>query len=403
MATRRKDSSSISSRVSRFRIKASLKRLLAALSLFVFLVGMGLPVMAEPYSAGQDHTKASEYYSYAAKEKPAELSSDKKPVLLKGYVNYRVPKGTPIKLKLSIVPTSGLRLMDRDLEGKLHPAKEGQLITAKTTEDIFVGTNKVIPEGTIFYGEVSKIHPQRRVGRPGHLDISFKNLKLPNGKTFAFTAEADNFKKSTAKTKLKGFGLIAAHAAGGAVVGALVAYQIFGLQHTIEMHGYNIAGGAAGGALLATGFAIMRKGPKATLEPGDDLNMRINTDLLIPIAQEPTVKEEPPEVSGLKIKILKMKKKNDGLGNKLLYLDLSVQNTTSKCFKSIDLFLEDSNGNRNSLSPGGGFEEAISFDVEPHSLRHLKICFTLEWPKLPHDLVWLDHHSRQPVHVMPLF
>lgn len=383
-------------------------RAVATAMIGLFLFGSISPALARPYSAAQDHTRSSDYYSYAAdpagKNGGEGDSSDNERVLLKGYVNYRVPKGTPIKLKLSIVPTSGLRLMDRDLDGNLHPAKKGQHITAKTTEDIFVGTNKVIPEGTIFHGEVSKIYPQRRVGRPGHLDIAFSHLVLPDGKQFAFRAEADNFKKSTVKTKAKGFGIIAAHAAGGAVLGALVAYQIFGLKYTIQMHGYNIAGGAAAGALLATGFAIMRKGPKATLEPGDDLNMRINTDLLIPIAQKPSIhKKGPPEVEGLNIRILKMKKKRDGLGNKVLFLDLSVDNSTSKRFKSIDLFAEDSNGNRNALSSAGGFEETISFEIEPHSLRRLKICFTLEWPKLPHKLVWLDHHTRQPVHVMPLF
>ena len=388
------------------RTPRSLVALLATLAVAASTV---LPVTARPYSAAQDHERNDDYYSYSRNDDALnpemfEKEGEQKKVVLQGHVTYKVPKGTPIKLKLSIVPTSGLRLMDRDLDGNLHPAKLHQKITAKTTEDIFVGTNRVIPQGTVFYGEVSKIYPQRRVGRPGHLDISFSHLTLPDGKTFAFKVDADNFKKSTAKTKLKGFGIIAAHAAGGAVVGALVAYQIFGMKLTIQMHGYNIAGGAAAGALMATGYAIMRKGPKATLEPGDDLNMRINTDLLIPIAQEPSVvADSTPQVEGLDIKIKSLKKKGDGLGQKLLYLDLLVDNHTSKRFKSIDLFAEDTNGNRNPISPGGGFEEVISFDIEPHSLRRLKLCFALEWPKLPHKLVWLDHHTRQPVHEMPLF
>ena len=260
----------------------------------------------------------------------------------------------------------------------------------------------MIPEGTIFYGAVSKIYKQRRVGRPGWLDLSFSHLKLPDGKTFAFRAEADNFKKSTLKTKAKGFGIIAAHAAGGAIVGAITAFYICGLEKTIEMYGYNVAGGAAAGALIATGFAIMRKGPKATLEPGDDLNLRIDTDLLMPIAQDPTVKKEPPKVDGFNVKIVKIKRKSDGLGKQLLFVSLAIDNSTNQYYRSIDLFAVDTNGNRNALSTHGGFEESCGFTIEPHSLCRKNICFALEWPKLPHKLVWLDHHSRQPIHVLPL-
>lgn len=381
-------------------------RQVVCLTLLVcFLSSSVGPVMARAYSAAQDHKRSSEYYSDSDDPNETEYKEDgeEKRVVLKGFVNYRVPKGTPIKLKLSMVPTNGLRLLDRDMDGKLHPAKLGQKITAKTTEDIFVGTNKVIPQGTVFHGQVSKIYPQRRVGRPGHLDIKFSHLVLPDGKKFAFRIDADNFKKSTAKTKLKGLGIIAAHAAGGAVVGAIAAYYVCGMRMTVEMYGYNIAGGAAAGALMATGYAIMRKGPKATLEPGDDLNMRIDTDLLMPIAQEPTVRKGPPTVKGLNVKIKKIKKKGDGLGRKICFVTLQIDNNTKKYFKSIDLFAEDSNGNRNPLSTYGSFDEAISFTVEPHSLTRKKICFALEWPKLPHNLVWLDHHSRQPIHVIPLF
>lgn len=226
---------------------------------------------------------------------------------------------------------------------------------------------------------------------------------MPDGRKFAFSADADNFKPSTMKSKAKGFGLIAAHAAGGAVLGALFAYQIFGLSSTISMHGYNIAGGAAAGALLATGFAIMRKGPKATLEPGDDLNLRIDTDLLMPMTVEPKAKKAPPAIAGLKIDIEKVKPVNDGVGNKLMKMDVAIDNQTAKRFYSIDLFMEDSNGNRDSLSSGGGFDSEISFTVEPNSYSHKRLYFTTEWPKLKHRLVWIDHKTRQPIHTMSWF
>ncbi len=111
-------------------------------------------------------------------------------------------------------------MMERDLDGNLLPAKLGEEITAKISEDLFIDDNKVIPEGTIFHGYVSKILPARRVGRPGSLVLSFDQIITPDGRKFAFKAEADNFKPSTFKSKAKGFGIIAAHAAGGGHCGS---------------------------------------------------------------------------------------------------------------------------------------------------------------------------------------
>src|SRR5262249_17270796 len=154
----------------------------------------------------------------------------------------------------------------------------------------------------------------------------FGSFQTPDGRKFSFHAEADNIRKSTAKSKLKGAGIITAHMAGGAVVGALIAYEIFGLQETIAMHGYNIAGGAAAGALMALGVALMRHGPKAVLEPGDDLNMEIDKDLLIPAATAPTVKAPPPSIPGFEIQVLKTKVIKDGIDGYLLQVKAQIEN-----------------------------------------------------------------------------
>ena len=244
-----------------------------------------------------------------SKENAEKPEPKKSKYLIEGSVDYLVPSGTPFKLKLAAVPTHGaaLKLADRDLDGKLFPAKVGDIITARTSEDMFVDDNKVIPEGTIFHGVVSEVEPPRRVNRKGWLKISFNSLTTPNGRDFVFQCKADNFQKSTVKSKLKGAAGIASFSAGGAIVGALVAYQIFGLHETIAMHGYNIAGGAAGGALLATCYAVMRHGAKATLEPGDDLNMAIDTDLLMPAATDASTRKAQSNRKGVDIKILKIK------------------------------------------------------------------------------------------------
>ena len=325
------------------------------------------------------------------KPEPSTPPSSK---LLRGQVVYTLPSGTPVKLKLATVPAHPMHLMNRDIEGNLYPARLGQTITARTVEDIYIDSNKVIPEGSIFSGSVSEILPPRRVGRPGSLVLSFDELVTPDGRKFAFRAEADNHKASTMKTKTKGFGIIAYHAFGGAIVGALVAYELFGMEKTIAMHGYNIAGGAAAGALIATGYAIMRKGPKATLEPGDDLNMTIDQDLLMPIATTPTRNKVIVDEPGLKIEIEKSKIVNDGLGEHFITVDATVNNDSDNDLSSIDLFLEDTNKDRHPLCSSPDEDSQFLFHLEPHSKQHLHISFLTPYPKLKQHLVWLDHETK---------
>jgi hypothetical protein len=315
--------------------------------------------------------------------------------LLKGHITYCLPSGTPIKLKLATVPTSGLKLLDRDMDGNLLPAQLNQEISARTSEDIYVDEHKVIPAGTVFHGRVSKIFPPRRVGRPGSLVLSFDEFRTPDGRRFAFRAEANNYKPSTMKTKLKGAGLIAAHSFGGAVVGVLVAYQLFGMTNTVALHGYNIAGGAAAGALMGTAVALMRHGPEAVLEPGDDLNMAIDTDLLIPAATAPTFQPPPITQPGLAIEVQKSKVVKDGLGGHQLQVQLFVENNTKKRLRSIDLYMEDANGNRYPLVADSDQERSeFLFTVEPHSFRQVTCDFTVDYPKLKRKLIWLDHDTR---------
>ena len=342
-----------------------------------------------------DISESEEPAVVTGKVSVSELTSEIKSArLLKGQISYTVPSGTPIKLKLATVPSHPMGLMNRDFDGNLYPARLGQQITAKTSEDIYVDHNKIIPEGTIFCGEVAKILPPRRVGRPGSLVLSFNQLITPDGRKFAFRAEANNLKASTVQTKAKGFGIIAAHAAGGAIVGALVAYELFGLDKTIAMHGYNIAGGAAGGALLATGYAIMRKGPQATLEPGDDLNMSIDGDLLMPIASEPAAKINKIDIVGLKIEIENSKIVSDGLGGHFVTVVATIDNDSDEDLSAIDLFLEDSNGDRHPLCSGPEEDSQFLFHIEPHQKKHMRLSFLTPYPKLKQHLVWLDHDTK---------
>lgn len=325
--------------------------------------------------------------------------------VLKGSATYTVPKGTPFKLKLTQVPTNGLRLLDRDMDGNLLPAQLNDEICAKVSEDIYIDDHKVIPEGTVFHGKVCRIHDPRRFYRKGWLEVSFDSLKTPDGRRFAFRVDADNFKNSTVKSKLAGTGRILSHAAGGAIVGTLVAYQLTGgMRGVAETKGMNLAVGAASGALIAGGYAAWEKGPRAVLEPGDDLNMAIDSDLLMPAAVEPKVRPKTFTLEGLDLSIKKVKTKKDNLAGGCYFkiLDVSIDNNTDQRLNSIDCYLLDSEGRKHPLTAGLEEDSEFVFHVEPNSISQHKLSFRVDFPGLKYTLVWLDHASRRVCYKQPL-
>lgn len=358
----------------------------------------GLPLASDKQQVAQKVPGAPAAKAGLPAMVPQGSSAVQSGTVLKGGVTYVVPKGTPLKLKLATIPIPELRQELRDEEGNLQPAQLNQVVTAKITEDLFIDDNKVIPEGTVFHGKVSKLIAPRHVGRPGHLEIKFDHFTTPDGRSFAFKVEANNFKPSTPKTKLKGFGEIMAHAAGGAAVGTLIAYQLFGMRGTIATHGYNIAGGAAAGAVAGIGWALWRRGKDAVLEPGDEFQMAIDTDLLIPAATNPSPKKPPISLPGLEIELVKKKTFKDPLGGGRMWrLELSVLNQTRHRLNSIDLFLEDELGNRYPVAPDIDDETETVFHIDPLCTTHVSVAFRCEFPKLKHKLIWCEHQHQDHV------
>ncbi|MBU6450897.1 MAG: hypothetical protein KGS72_03900 [Cyanobacteria bacterium REEB67] len=332
----------------------------------------------------------------------ADVSGPVKPssMTLKAGASYTVPRGTGMNLKIVSVPTHGMKLLDKDLEGNPVPAKVGDVIVARISEDIFIDGESVIPEGTVFRGHVVHLNGPRRVQRPGWVDISFNELELPDHRIFRFAAQADNLEKSTPKSKMRGVGMVAANAAGGAIVGAMAAYYFSGgLHNTVSMHGYNIAAGAAGGAILAAGHAIMKKGHSAWLEPGDGLNINIDNDMIMPALTAPTKHVAHKNyLQGLEIKVLsKPKIVKDGIGGHFVCMDVNIYNGSTKTLESIDLNLVDVTGTRCPLSmgPEDDNRSEFLFHLLPGDSLRSKLYFASEHPKLGHDFVWYDHNNHE--------
>jgi hypothetical protein len=377
--------------------------LLLCLALFMPPGGFAQTFVSSPYVPDEDADCTPPENVDAEPVDGTATKSSSGTLLLQGSAttNYCVPKGTPIKLQLASVPLDGgMKIIERDFDGHLPPAKLFQKITAKTEEDIFVDDHNVIPEGTTFYGLVSKLYGPYRNGIPGHLQITFNKLETPDGRWFAFNVDATNQYKSTWKTKGKALRRDAGYALGGAIVGTMVAYKLTGPKTTVSTKGLNLAVGAGTGAIIATGYALWKKGYPAVLEPGVPLNMNIDTDLIMPATSKPTVKAPPPRVDGLSIAVRKTKRKSDGINNTVMKIDMDVDNETKHRFTSANFYLQDGLGNMNPVSCFGDDidKDDYNFEVEPHSSRSMTVYFAMTWPKMKHKLVVLDPFTRKPIH-----
>src|SRR5215210_5139310 len=104
----------------------------------------------------------------------------RKPVLRK----KAVARKTVPTVKLYTVP-SGERVrarMNSTLSSKT--ARVGDTFTANVTEPVYSSTGVVvIPSGSRLTGRVDAVAAARKGGNPGTIDVSFTQVRLPNGLT----------------------------------------------------------------------------------------------------------------------------------------------------------------------------------------------------------------------------
>ena len=154
-----------------------------------------------------------------------------------------VPKGTALSLELLTAVSSETAAVETPVRAKLRHA-------------VVVDDYRVIPAGTVFYGNVTEVERAGRVKGRSHLAFRFTEAELDEGReelrtsTVSFEGEAT---KSEDATKI-GVG-----AAGGAIVGGLLG------------GGSGAAKGAAIGGAAGTGVVLATRGKEVSLEAGTNV------------------------------------------------------------------------------------------------------------------------------------
>ncbi len=216
---------------------------------------------------------------------------------------------------------------------------EGDEFFAEVTSDVYGDKGVIIPKGTVAHGRLDNTTEPGRLGREGSLTLSFDYLVTPDGREIPIEG-----KMTTKLHPIAAGAKIAAQDVGctvaGGAVGGLVALNWLGLEAAIASQGYTLAGGAALGGVAGLGIALIRKGNHVLIAPGDEIKVKINTKVDLPVYKEEALKQEEVHYDGLTININNIKHEKDPFGEvNTITLTVLISNMSDKTLSGFDMVL----------------------------------------------------------------
>lgn len=254
---------------------------------------------------------------------------------------------------------------------------EGDEFFAEVTSDVYGDKGIIIPKGTIAHGRLDGIESAKRLGRAATLNLSFDYLVTPDGREIPIEGRMSTKLHPVAET-----GKIVAQDVGytvaGGAVGGFMALQWLGWEAAIASHGYTIAGGAAIGGAIGLGAALIRKGHEVLIAPGDQIKVKINTSVDLPVYKAEALKQEELLYEGLTININNVKHEKDPFGEaNTITLSLLISNMSDKTLSGFDMVLVNDYGVKFSpsifgdtklmfkqIKPGDRLVADVSFSVD---------------------------------------
>ena len=253
---------------------------------------------------------------------------------------------------------------------------EGDEFFAEVTSDVMGDKGVIIPKGTVAHGTIIQTSEAKRLGRDGHLSLSFDYLVTPDGREIPIEGKMST-KLHPLKAATKIIATDVGYTAVGGVAGGIFAIQALGLEAAIASQGYTVAGGAALGGTIGLGMSLYRKGKNVLIAPGDEIKVKILSNTELPVYREEALKQKEINYPGLDIRIANILYEKDPFGEvNTITLSLSISNMSKKAFSGMDLALmNDYNAVFNpsifgdtkllfsQLKPGDRYAGKISFSV----------------------------------------
>ena len=287
-----------------------MKRVLATILLIMFL-GTNTAVFADVL---QGHAEKTEQYEQQVKQE-----------LFTGKVENLERKDV-INMTVSQVLDSNINI-------------EGDEFFAEVTDEVKGDKGVIIPKGTIAHGKITQTGDAKRLGRQAWISLDFDYLVTPDGREIPIEGKMSTKLHPVAEASKIAMQDVGYTIAGGAV-GGFMALNWLGLEAAIASQGYTIAGGAAVGGAIGLGMALIRKGSDVLIAPGDQIRVKINTTVPLPVYKETALMQHEMFYPGLDIRISDIKHEKDPFGEvNTITLTVMISNMTDKTFSGLDMAL----------------------------------------------------------------
>ena len=151
------------------------------------------------------------------------------------------------------------------------------------------------------------------------------------------------------------------------------------------------------GGVIGLGLSLFRKGKDVLLSPGDEIKVKISTDVELPIISEEALKQEEIKLDGLDVRFTNISIEEDPFGEKNTYaISMAIVNSTNKNFSSFDISLID---DMNGVFYPSIFGDSTLMFKQINSGDRLagKLCFAVNDTKRKHWLVFYDRATRKPI------
>lgn len=170
---------------------------------------------------------------------------------------YRIKAGTKFRLR-----------MDSEISSKV--ASTGDTFTATSVNPVSVRGSIMLPAGTVFEARVDKVSTASSAGQNGEMELAFVTIRLDRGQERQIDGVLVNGLKAGSARTFNTISIL-----GGTVIGA-----VFG---TLSKSGSGPVIGAAAGAGAGTGIALLRKGKNVRIKTGEEFEIELKKDVILPV------------------------------------------------------------------------------------------------------------------------
>lgn len=273
---------------------------------------------------------------------------------------------------------------------------EGDEFFAEVTSDVVGNKGVIVPKGTIAHGSVIQKSDAKRLGRNAWIEMDFDYLITPDGREIPIEGHMStklNPVTETAKIAAQDLGYTIA----GGAVGGFFALNLFGLEAAIASQGYTLAAGAAAGGAYGLGMALLRKGHDVLIAPGDEIKVKIKSDIELPVYRDEALMQHELFYPGLEIKITNIKHEKDPFDvANTITLNLTIQNRSDKILSGLDMALV--NDYNATFRPSIFGDTKLMFRrIKPGETVIGNVSFSVDNINRTFWLVFFDTKSRTPL------